>query len=64
MSTVKNNMSSYREYIRLIKKITINLNEEKYNNAIKLYHKAKHTELDKLSKTPLIKCLPVIKTKI
>ena len=55
MTNTKNFLIKYRviinlkqDHIRLIKKITINLDEEKYNNAIKLYHKAKNTQLDKL----------------
>ncbi len=47
----------------------MNINEDKYNNAIKLYHKMKEQRdkqalLSNIAKTPLIKCSPIIKNKI
>ena len=52
-----------QDYIRLLKKITMNINEDKYNNAIKLYNQGLNAQINSKD-TPLKKCPSVLKAKI
>lgn len=52
-----------QDYIRLLKKITMNINEDKYNNAIKLYNQGLNAQINSKD-TPLKNCPSVLKAKI
>ena len=62
IEAVKSKLAEYRDYNKMIKKIVINIKEEKYNNAIKILKQIKGNEPK--GDTPLKKVIPICIAKI